>query len=151
MSTQTDVSITVQTYVAYVLPGAMVGEETIQEVDWRDLVRDAVEAPVRAYAMSYYDIVSATVEIDGESVELQSRRRNASKLYYIDGTVLDEQAVAALPGDSEYHLNTLNLSTSKLLVVTPRLINSRPFYPDREDVVSTTKPVYTCGDTSPQS
>lgn len=98
-SKSTPAAVTTTTYVAYLLPGSLVNEESVREVAARNPEEDIKNAHEYAFAFFYFDIVRTVVKVGSEKVETKSGRRNISGRYYIDGEVLDLKAVEALEGD----------------------------------------------------
>jgi hypothetical protein len=97
----------VTTYVRYLYPGAFFAEDSAQEVSGRDPERIAREAPEGVFAFEFYDVVTATVCIGGEDVELRSKAIHSTGRYYIDAEALDAAGVEALPGDHSILLSNM--------------------------------------------
>jgi len=95
------------TYVRYLLPGAFVPEEEVREISERDPQKAAREAPGSAFAFSFYDRLSASVDHEGRQVTLRGQTINRSGVYYIDAEELSAADVAALPGDHSILLDNM--------------------------------------------
>lgn len=119
--------VSTTTYVSYLYPGLIVSNESNMEVPDRNPEREARrEAADSAFGFSYFDIVSAVVEIGETLIQTTSNRRNISCTYYIDGEVLDIDQVAALPGDHQIMLDNMRCNDWDR-VVRCRSGNFQPF------------------------
>jgi len=128
-------SVETTTYVEYELPGAFVAEQERRRVTSRDPRAAAQEAPPQAFAFSFYDVVTATVDVDGEQVTTTSLNRNRSGRYFIDGELFDAAGIEALPGD--HHILLANMRGNGWgHVVRCRTGNFQPFN-SGDEIVST--------------
>lgn len=118
--------VSTTTYVSYLYPGIIASGESTKEVPDRNPEREAREADDNAFAFSYFDIVSALVQIDETRIQTTSDRRNISCTYYIDGEVLDVDQVAAMPGDNRILLDNMRINEWDH-VVRCRAGNLQPF------------------------
>ncbi len=128
---------TTTTFVAYLRPGVVISEESNRVVPTRSPLRDAQSAPDTAYAFYYFDILKTNIEIDGESVEFQSRqRRNPSRLYYIDGKLYGRRGSDVISGSAE-RLRYEHDNNGQPLQVLCRRGNLMPFDPDTDELIAT--------------
>lgn len=74
-----------KTYVEFLYPGLMVSESSTKEVENRDVTKLLV--PDNAFGFKFFDILSVTVEADGQKMDLISQRLNISPMHYYGGTV----------------------------------------------------------------
>jgi len=72
------VPVITTTYVAFICPG----EVYYEEVSTRNLERDAGRFSFSVFALFYFDVVTAVVDVAGESVGTASPPRNVSKTYF---------------------------------------------------------------------
>ena len=101
------VTVVIETYVERREHHAMHIEESARKVDVRDPQRYAVEAPLNIIAFRYYDVVVATLEIDGEVVKTKSDPCNFSEMYYIDAKLMEREEITAFLSNSAGSLNFL--------------------------------------------
>lgn len=90
------------TYVEYEFRGIYDGQTRVNEVDDRDVHRETLGIPKYGIAFRYFDIVTTTVEVDGQLVELSSERINESILYYVDATVMSISELRAAEFSKSY-------------------------------------------------
>jgi hypothetical protein len=124
------------TYVAYLHPGSFLLEESVKPVDARNPQQQANDAPESAFAFFYFDIVSATVSVQGEPIGTSSDRLNISKTYYIDAKLLTSDEVAALPGDHNILLSNMRCNGWDPIVLC-RTGNFQPFAENDHELLTT--------------
>jgi hypothetical protein len=107
MDTATEMSPVITTYVEYLHPGAFFPEESSRAVPERDPGRIARESPDDAFAFRFYDVVTMTVTVGREQVELRGKAIHATGRYYIDAEKLTPADVEALPGDHAILLSNM--------------------------------------------
>ncbi len=80
-----------KTYVEFQYPGLLFSNISTQEVETRDTSK--LDMPKNAFAFNFFDIISMTIEVDGELVELESKRIHKSNLHYYGGKVYTAQEI----------------------------------------------------------
>lgn len=128
-------TVTRDTYVAYIYPGVVVGEESTKKITMREINRTTREAPEGAIGFYYYDEFVTVMEVGVGKVPimLKSARMELSPTYFIDAEVVDADAVQELNNPTL----TANMVNASVLIlhrhggyhairdVRYRLVNSR--------------------------
>ena len=125
---------TTTTYVAYLLPGVFLSEESVKPIMVRNPQQQADDAPNNAFAFSYFDIVTTILDVEGEHIKTSSSRRNISKTYYIDAELLNaDQAVEQFGSQISSRIDSEPGSG----IVVCCTGNLQPFNPSKNELVST--------------
>ncbi len=103
-----------KTYVEFLYHGLLLDGNSIREVESRDILR--LEVPKKAYAFSFFDLVSLVVEVDGKKVEMVSERISVSSLHYYGGKLYTiTEAMSMFPDQSVLIENMIGLGASKIV------------------------------------
>ena len=116
----------VTTYIRYLYPGTLEGHD--RAVANRDPEQAVRNAPEDAYGFTVSERISAVVHAgpDREPVTLSSPARRVSRPFFIDGTALDAEDVASLPGNHRILLDNMRVNRWER-VIRCRTGNFLPF------------------------
>jgi hypothetical protein len=98
---------TTVTYLAYWHRGIISSEESVEPVKVRDPQQHANNAPNSAFAFFYYDIITSTVDVDGEHIDTSTGRHNVTPTYFINARAMTYDEVAALPSNNSILLSNM--------------------------------------------
>lgn len=115
------------TYVEFLYPGLLMSESSSQEVASRDLLK--LEVPENAFGFRFFDVLSMTVEVEGEEVELTSKTLNKSATHYYGGTVYTAAQIKRQFPDEKILISNIEGNRYKK-VIKCRTGNWQPFQKD---------------------
>ena len=116
-------------YVKFWYPGISVSENTVEEIESKDIQN--IEVPQNAYAFSLYDI--EIVEFEGEI--LRGKPKNVSSMYYCGGTKKNYRTVCKEKGSDSILAGNMLCNNWDCVIETPY----HQYFPIRDkDILLTT-------------
>jgi hypothetical protein len=113
-----------QTFVEFFTGGAFMSESSVKPVEDREV--ESLSIPRWAYGFQYFDVVTATVMVDGTEVKLKSERINVSPMHYVGGEVMTLKKIATTVPNSD--ILVANLKSHRVTRgIRTRLGNWQPF------------------------
>lgn len=92
-------------YVGFFYRGILSNEISPQEISSCNLKE--VKVPDGAFGFQLFDIVLGEVEVDGEKIELSSKRLNISPMHYYGGHIYTKAEVEATVSNNEILLREM--------------------------------------------
>ena len=123
------------TWVSYDLTGGVSGTHSQYQVDGRNPQRELKNAPADAFAFMYFDLHTTEGVSGGKPYRTDFVPHNASKIYFIDATVLNEEGIVAL--NSPFQDALLENMSPDRPVLRTRTGDFRAFSPECYVLLST--------------